>query len=143
MTRKLPMLLLCMPMFASAADEGRLSFLEQEVRNLQRQVLALSRQVDELRTRPDRPAAPAIDLQQGTSAGTLPDWVDARKWKQVRPGMSEIEVIATLGAPTSMREEDGVRVLLYALEIGPSGFLGGSVTVKEHRVVQVLQPTLR
>ena len=27
-----------------------------------------------------------------------------------------------------MRDEQGARVLLYALEIGSSGFLGGSVT---------------
>lgn len=132
-----------MPLAATAADDGRISFLEQEVRNLQRQVQALSRQVDELRTRPDRLEPPRTDLKQDVPASTLPGWVDAAKWKQVRTGMSEMEVIAILGAPNSMREEDGARVLLYAMEIGPSGFLGGSVTLRERKVVQVLQPTLR
>jgi len=132
-----------LPLSASAADEQRISFLEQEVRNLQRQVQALSRQIDELRTRPDRLASPGIDLKQDVPASTLPGWVDAAKWKRLRTGMSEIEVIATLGAPNSMREENGARVLLYAMEIGPSGFLGGSVMLRDHKVVEVLQPTLR
>ncbi len=54
MTRMLVVLLALLPISASAADEQRISFLEQEVRNLQRQVQSLSRQIDELRTRPDR-----------------------------------------------------------------------------------------
>jgi len=128
---------------ATAADDGRISFLEQEVRNLQRQVQALSRQVDELRTRPDRLESPGANLKQAVPASALPGWVDAAKWKQVRTGMSEMEVIGMLGAPSSMREEDGARVLLYAMEIGQSGFLGGSVTLRDRRVAQVLQPTLR
>jgi len=134
--------LLFLPLLAQATDEGRISFLEQEVRNLQRQVQALSRQVDELRTRPDRPDARG-DVNPAAPAVASTDWVDAAKWKRVRTGMSEIEVIGTLGPPTSMREEDGDRVLLYAMEIGPSGFLGGSVKFRDHKVVQVLQPTLR
>jgi len=138
----LPWALFFLPLFAHATDEGRISFLEQEVRNLQRQVQALSRQVDELRTRPDRPDAHA-NLNQAAPVVASTDWVDAAKWKRVRTGMSEIEVIGTLGPPTSMREEDGARVLLYAMEVGPTGFLGGSVTFRDHKVVQVLQPTLR
>ena len=41
MARLLVMLLALVPLTASAADEQRISFLEQEVRNLQRQVMAL------------------------------------------------------------------------------------------------------
>jgi hypothetical protein len=137
-----PWALALLPLLANATDEGRISFLEQEVRNLQRQVQALSRQVDELGTRPDRPGAPT-NMNQVAPAVVSTEWVDAAKWKRIRTGMSEIEVIGTLGPPTSMREEDGARVLLYAMEVGPSGFLGGSVTFRDHKVVQVLQPTLR
>ena len=61
----------------------------------------------------------------------------------VRPGMSELEVIAILGSPTSMRTEEGARVLLYALEIGASGFLVGSVRLRERSVESVQNPTLR
>jgi hypothetical protein len=42
-----------------------------------------------------------------------------------------------------MREEEGARVLLYAMEVGASGFLGGSVTLRERAVVEVRQPVLQ
>jgi len=143
---RLLLALLILPLTASAADEGRISFLEQEVRNLQRQVQVLSRQVDELRLQPDRlepkSFVPAGTTQGAGSAADLPLWVNAALWRRVRPGMSEIEVIGALGPPTSMREEDGARVLLYAMEIGSTGFLGGSVKLRQRAVVEILPPTL-
>jgi hypothetical protein len=142
MTRVL-IALLMLPLTATAADEQRLSFLEQEVRNLQRQVLSLSRQVDELRTRPDRPAVPPAERTGAASPASPDQWLEAKRWRQLRTGMSELEVINTLGAPTSMREDGGARVLLYAMEIGASGFLGGSVTLRDRVVVEVRQPALQ
>ena len=142
MARTLVVLLALLPLSAMAADEQRISFLEQEVRNLQRQVQSLSRQLDELRTRPDRPTAQA----PAAADAPAPDpgqWIDAARWRQVRRGMSELEVIALLGAPTSMRADGDARVLLYALEIGASGFLGGSVTLRDRVVAEVHQPALQ
>ena len=143
MSRVLLVLMALLPAMASGADEQRLSFLEQEVRNLQRQVQALSRQLEELRTRPARPAA-----QAPAPAGVAPppdpaQWLDAARWRQVSRGMNELEVIGLLGAPTSMREEGGARILLYALEIGSAGFLGGSVVLRDRTVTEVRQPTLQ
>ena len=127
---------------AQAADDPRVSFLEQEVRNLHRQVDGLSREVERLTTQPDRLKAPAVGTSKSVPAGgTL--WVDASRWKKVRPGMSELDVIGLLGPPTSMREENGARVLLYALEIGTSGFLGGSVVLRDRAVSEVRVPTLQ
>jgi hypothetical protein len=133
---------LMLPLTALAADDPRVSFLEQEVRNLQRQVQALSRQLDELRTRPDRPLPQRAAPSGALPDATLPRWVDASLWRRLRPGMSELEVISALGPPTSMREDDG-RVLLYALEISSSGFLGGSVKLRDRAVVEIRQPTLQ
>ena len=73
----------------------------------------------------------------------LPRWVDAALWRNLRPGMSELAVISSLGPPNSMREEGWVRVLLYAMEIGASGFLGGSVKLRERAVVEVVAPALQ
>jgi len=143
---RLLLMFLFLPLAASAADEGRLSFLEQEVRNLQRQVQVLSRQLDELRTRPERLDQKSLEPVGGAgaaSAASQPRWVDASLWRRVRPGMSELEVVNALGPPTSMRQEDGVRVLLYAMEIGASGFLGGSVKLRDRAVSEVNQPTLQ
>ena len=147
MTRTSLVLLACLPLAAHAADEQRLSFLEQEVRNLQRQVQALSRQLDELRTRPQRITAPASPGATGSASSPATAdpqrWIDGAKWRRLQPGMSELEVIELLGAPTSMREEGGARVLLYALEIGTSGFLGGSVTLRDRVVSELRQPALQ
>ena len=55
--------------------------------------------------------------------------------------MSEFEVITALGPPSSVRDADGSRVLLYALEIGGGAFLGGSVTLRERAVGQAAQFT--
>lgn len=135
-------LLVLAPMTAWSSDESRLSFLEQEVRNLQRQVQSLSRQLEELRTRPDRPSTPPASVVPVPSAASG-QWIDAAKWRRVQPGMSELEVVELLGPPTSMREEGGARMLLYALEIGTTGFLGGSVRLRDRAVVEVRAPSLQ
>ena len=142
MARMLVALFALVPLTASAADEQRISFLEQEVRNLQRQVMALSRQVDEMRSRPERPTVQAPAAAVAAAPGS-DQWIDAARWQQVRRGMNELEVIGLLGAPTSMRTEGDARVLRYALEIGTSGFLGGSVTLRDRTVAEVRPPTLQ
>ncbi len=131
-----------LPLTALAADDGRVRFLEQEVRNLQRQVMSLTRRVDEL-TRPARHVAGSPPPASGEAAAPSDAWIDAARWRRLRPGMSELEVIELLGPPTSMREAEGGRVLLYALEIGSSGFLGGSVTLRERVVAEVQVPRLQ
>jgi hypothetical protein len=127
---------------AYAADDPRVSFLEQEVRNLHRQVDALSRQVDVLGQRPDR-VAPGSAPQPKAAAEAPTQWIDAARWRKVRPAMSELDVIGALGPPTSMREAKGTRVLLYALEMGPSAFLAGSVVLRDHVVIEVRPPVLQ
>lgn len=132
-----------------AADDLRVSQLEQDVRDLQRQVQALTRQVESQGRVPPLVADPAgrsRDVPRAATApatAALPAWVDAAKWQRVLPGMSELEVLGVLGAPTSMRVQQGARVLLYALEIGASGFLVGSVTLRDGSVASVQRPTLQ
>jgi len=127
---------------AQAADDPRVSFLEQEVRNLHRQVDALSRQLEALTARPDRPVTAAAAAARPAPASPT-QWIDAARWKRIHAGMGELEVIGTLGPPTSMRDENGMRVLRYALEIGPGAFLAGSVSFRDRAVVEVRQPALQ
>jgi prefoldin subunit 5 len=141
--RILAVLLICVALPAFAENDPRVPFLEQEIRDLQRQVLTLNRRIDELSTRPARLPAQTTDERTLQSPSELPLWVDASKWQRLRVGMSELEVINALGAPTSMREEGDARVLLYAMEIGSSGFLGGSVKLRDRAVVELKQPTLQ
>jgi hypothetical protein len=141
-------LVLCGPVAVVAADDLRVMQLEQDVRNLRREVQLLSRQVAGLQAQPVRPAdrSPSTPpTTTGSMDGGLvtTTWVDASKWERLRPGMTELEVIGLLGPPTSMRAQGNERVLLYALEIGTSGFLGGSVTLRDRSVAEVQKPLLR
>ncbi|HEV7608223.1 MAG TPA: hypothetical protein VGO61_12850 [Steroidobacteraceae bacterium] len=138
------LLLLCAPIAALAADDLKVSQLESDVRDLKRQVQGLSRQIDELRSElsrgGDRPKSTPLP---NTPVASTDAWLDAPKWQRVRPGMSELEVIGLLGPPTSMRGDKAERVLLYAMEIGSSGFLGGSVRLRDGLVVEVQKPALQ
>jgi hypothetical protein len=129
----------------AAANDFRVNYLEQEVRELKRQVLSLTQRIDQATTRPDRqPAAiPGGVLSTRPAPDTQLQWVDARKWKSLRPGMTELEVIETLGRPSSTREDGGARVVLYAIEIGAAGFLGGSVRFRDGAVVEINEPRLQ
>jgi hypothetical protein len=149
MNRQLHMLavmLLAAPA-AFAADDFKVSQLEQDVRDLQRQVLAQSQQLAELRMQLNRPAQPgpvsSPPRSPQSAAAKSETWLDASRWAQVKSGMSELEVISLLGPPTSMREKEGDRVLMYAMEIGASGFLSGSVTLRDRVVVKSQKPELR
>jgi hypothetical protein len=142
----LAVLLLGVSIAAIAADDLKVSQLEQDVRDLQRQVLAQAQQIAELRAQLNRPApglvsAPARPPQVAAEKNEV--WLDASKWELLKPGMSELEVVSLLGPPTSMREKDGDRVLLYAMEIGASGFLSGSVTLRDRVVLKTQKPELR
>lgn len=140
---KIAMLLL--PLGALAADDPRVTRLEQEVRTLQREVQTLSRQLDLQRLQSSRPSPPPDGRTPPSAAPTTADltWLDAARWRQVRAGMTELEVIALLGKPTSIRKAETTNELLYALEIGPTAFLAGAVVTRDGAVTEVRPPVLR
>lgn len=147
--RPIPIYLMLLMLVASqvgAADDFKVIKLEQDVRNLETQVRELSRQVAELQRGAawpvDRPASPA---SRPAAPPGSPLWLDARNWERVQIGMTELEVIGTLGPPTSVRgaADASSRTLFYALEIGSSAFLGGSVQLKDRRVIEIQKPVLK
>ncbi len=145
MTRVMVLLLLSVPPTAfAAADALKISQLEQEIRTLQRQVQEQSRQLEALRLRIEQPAtvSPALPAQAPRTPAAA-TWLEAARWERLRPGMSEADVIAALGPPTSMRGTGAERVLFYAMEIGASGFLTGRVTLRDRRVADIQKPQLQ
>jgi hypothetical protein len=124
-------------------DYNRIIRLEQDVRTLERQVSTLQREMAELRH--SRGSAPMGTLGMSAESAAPPAdaWVDAKKWERLRIGAREMDVIELLGPPTSMRVQDESRILLYAMEIGSSGFLSGSVTLKDREVVAIELPVLK
>jgi hypothetical protein len=149
--RNLLIALLAVPLLGQSAlaqDDVtyRLMKLEQDVRNLERQVQTLTRQIDELKQQSaragDRNAlGPRSSTAPAGASSTA--WLEAARWDRVRTGMSELEVIGILGPPTSMRQEGEARVLLYAMELGSGGFLGGSVQFRERAVSEINRPALK
>ena len=59
--------------------------------------------------------------------------------------MSEADTLALIGPPTQMRTSDdkSTRTLLYALEIGGSGFLSGNVVLKNGQLSSISKPALK
>lgn len=152
-------------MSASSARPARVAWLlllasavtfadELKTTNLQQDVLELQRLVRQQQTRIE-----ALERQLGTrpaiTTGAAPgvarttevpaNWLNGGDWDRVRIGTSELEVIRILGVPNSLRRSaDGAqRILYYALEIGTGGFLSGSVTIADHKVVEVEKPTIK
>jgi hypothetical protein len=127
---------------ALAADSNRIIALEQDVRNLERLVASLEREVRGLRQQRSS-GLPSVNEPNDHQGPSSDAWVDAAKWKRIRLGASELEVIEVLGRPTSMRLEGDARILLYAMEIGATGFLSGSVTLRDREVAAVEMPVLK
>jgi len=147
------LILLACPATTMAQDSLMVSRLEQDVRQLQAQVGTLTQLVNQLRMRADSPGVqapapaplpPRASLPRSQPAGDgLPRWVSAARWRALVDGMNELEVIESLGPPSSTRLNGNDRVLMYALEIGPASFLAGSVTLRERAVVAVEMPVLK
>ena len=135
--------LMCCGANVAAQDDFKLIKVEQDVRNLERQVYELNREVDDLKRRLAQSRTASSKSGSAAAAASSTQWVDASIWDRVRNGMDELQVIDLLGPPTSMRGEGDTRTLLYALEIGASGFLSGSVSFKDKKVTQVERPVLK
>jgi hypothetical protein len=143
MRHLIPALLLAFIAASASGDDFKIIKLEQDVRNLERQVGVLSRQIDELSGRLSRSGEHPVPPRASAAEPPSSAWLVASNWDRIRPGMSELEVINVLGRPASIRVADDGRVLLYALEIGTNGFLSGSVTLKDRRVAEVEKPVLK
>lgn len=127
----------------AAAADLKVIQLEQDVRSLERQVQVLSRQLDELRLTTTRAGERPTRSTPRQPVASSDAWLSVANWDRLRNGMNELEVISALGPPTSMRTENDRRVLLYAMEIGASGFLSGSVSLEDRLVVEVQKPILK
>jgi hypothetical protein len=137
-------ILLCAPLATLAADDVKINQLEQDVLELKRELRAQAQQLERLRAQIGRPGDPPTRPAAAAGAsGSTATWLDASRWRQLRTGMTELEVIGVLGTPTSMRDKGADRVLLYALEIGTSGYLAGSVTLRDRIVAEVQSPVLK
>jgi hypothetical protein len=131
----------------TVADELKTTNLQQDVLELQRLVRQQQTRIEALeRQLGSRPPVTTTATPGVTRTTEVPaNWLNGGDWDRVRPGTSELEVIRILGVPNSLRKsaDGGRRILYYALEIGTGGFLSGSVTIADHKVVEVEKPTIK
>ena len=130
---------------AHAEDSLRVRVLENEVMRLQRELDAQSRRIEDLERNARNSSVSRPAVTTARPADDSPAWLVTTNWDRVRTGMKEIDVIALLGRPTSVRtEENGkVRALLYAMELGPNAVLAGNVRMGDAGVSEINRPTLR
>lgn len=141
------MVLLYATLFAAgsafAAEDFRVMKLEQDMRNLERHVQTLQRQMSDLQQRSQR-STPTIRFPDPSETRTDDKWLSAAAWQRVKPGMTELQVIEILGTPTALRpDERGRRALLYTLEIGSTGFLTGAIAFENGKAIEVEMPALK
>ncbi|MET0535045.1 MAG: hypothetical protein ABW171_12540 [Steroidobacter sp.] len=140
------LMMLLLSQLAAAADDYKVIKLEQDVRRLEQQVRDLSRDIAELRRQSGGATVSAPrEPERAAAPSSSPLWLQSRNWQRLRVGMSELQVIEALGPPSSTRPaSDGAgRILFYALEIDTNSFLGGSVEMRDSRVVAINPPVLK
>jgi hypothetical protein len=132
------------PLPAFAQDDLRLRQLENEVLRLQREIDAQNMRIERMESsnRLSGSAPPAVVSPR--VADSSPAWLVSTNWDKLRTGMKELEVIALLGRPTSVRNDDAKsHTMFYALELGPNAFLTGSVRFGDAGVAEINRPALR
>jgi hypothetical protein len=141
------LLLACPVSFAAGGvDDLRVRQLEQDIMRLQRELDAQSRRLESLeRTQRSASSGMPVPAPATRPQDNSPAWLIGTNWDRVRPGMKELDVIALLGRPTTVRmEDDGKgRALFYAMELGPNAILSGNVRLGDTGVTQVNRPVLR
>ena len=126
-------------------DDLRVRQLESEVRRLQLQVDQQARRIEMLE-QAARLAPPGASPVPGVRPpDTSPVWLTTASWDGIKTGMSALEVIAILGRPTSTRNDDDgkLRVLFYAMELGPDRYLSGTIRLDDSGVVEINRPALK
>jgi hypothetical protein len=135
------------PLPAFAQDELRVRQLENDVRTLQREVEMQNQRIDRLESSARAPGAGSAPPTVVTprAVDSSPAWLVSTNWDKLRPGMKELEVIALLGRPTSVRGDENAKAhtMFYALELGPNAFLTGNVRFGDAGVAEINRPTLR
>lgn len=131
---------------AGGVDDLRVRQLEQDIMRLQRELDAQSRRIEGLeRGQRSTSAGTMVAAPPSRPADSSPAWLVGTNWDRLRPGMKELDVIALLGRPTTVRtEDDGKgRAFFYAMELGPNAILSGNVRIGDAGVTEINRPVLR
>src|SRR5262245_13182175 len=96
---------LAVPLPAFAQEELRVRQLENEVLRLQREIDAQNQRSERLESSSRLSGSSPPPVVTSRAADNSPAWLVSTNWDKLRPGMKELEVIALLGRPTSVRAD--------------------------------------
>jgi hypothetical protein len=106
--------------------------LKQRISDQETRIAELERAVKSLQS-----AAPPMPAP---NPSPTPPWHRPASWNQIKTGMSEADVVALLGPPTSVDSSIDQRTLLYAPDSKSTSTLKGSVTLIDDRVSAMTPP---
>lgn len=138
------------PSFGQTSDKeletalAEIALLKQAIAEHDRRIADLEKALRTLQARSDQssPSSLTTQAQGRQSAVGQPSsdpWKAPSTWERVKDGMSQAQVIAILGQPTSV-ENTHLRTLFYRGEVPGSGFVSGNVKLVEDRVYLVNKP---
>jgi hypothetical protein len=140
-----------LPTAAIADDAARISRLETEIQQLRAQVDEQGRRIQHLEAElarragplslpaPPKPRAGEMRAEAPAASGPQP-WHSAPAWARVKPGLTEAEVVAILGAPTAADSVGALKSLFYRGAAPGGRALSGHVNFRDGVVVAVRQP---
>lgn len=131
------------PVFAQESEQGRQ--LRKDVDVLKGAVLKQNRRIEALEQElrgGTSVISPTVTNAMPTKNAALvrPPWHDGNSWGRVKNGMSESQVIAILGPPTSVEAVGGYKTLFYRGEVSGSGSVSGNTELSQDRVWAVNTP---
>jgi hypothetical protein len=132
---------------AHAQDALRVQELRQEINELQRTVRDQARRIERLEQQlgqskiavsPGPPRSPVPPTPAGSDK-----WLVPGNWEKLRTGMTEQQVLDTIGYPTTSRGTAASKTLFYTVQVGANGFLSGRVLITDREVREIQKPILR
>ncbi len=128
------------PPLRAQARDPRVDKLTMETEELKRTVADQDKRIAELeKTVKMLQAAAAPPLPQPIPAPP-PPWKAPSSWNLIQAGMSEAQVVAILGPPTSVQSVQDSRTLFYQPDARSTSTLNGTVTLKDDRVTATSPP---
>jgi hypothetical protein len=132
------LLLMCAIATAQTRDP-RVDELTKETEQLKRKIADQDGRITELEKVVKSLRANAGPLPASIPAET-PPWHRASNWTLIKTGMSESQVVGTLGSPTSVDSSMDKRTLYYTPDANSTSALKGSVTLIDDRVTAMTPP---
>ncbi len=127
------------PLALPEAPDTRIDKLEKETAQLKATVAEQNRKINELENTVKALQAALTPAPKPIPAPT-PPWHEPSNWTQIQPGMSEAQVVAILGPPTSVDADTDVRTLVYQTGSSATRPLRGSVTLTDDRLTAAQPP---